>query len=71
MKELYSHEDIRKTYEIIREHKLTRSIIQRYAVNSLDFPASERASDRDFPYFSAARGNHCVNGSLSAIRHRE
>ncbi|HQG32897.1 MAG TPA: class I SAM-dependent methyltransferase [Deltaproteobacteria bacterium] len=36
MKELYSHEDIRKTYEIIREHKLTRSIIQRYAVNSLD-----------------------------------
>lgn len=36
MKELYSHEDIRNTYEIIREHKLTRSIIQKYAVNSLD-----------------------------------
>ena len=36
MKELYSPEDIRSTYEIIREHKLTRSIIQRYAANSLD-----------------------------------
>ncbi len=36
MKELYSHEDIRNTYEIIREHKLTRNIIQKYAVNSHD-----------------------------------
>jgi ubiquinone/menaquinone biosynthesis C-methylase UbiE len=36
MKELYSHEDIRNTYEIIREHKLARKIIQKYAVNSLD-----------------------------------
>lgn len=36
MKELYSHEDIRNTYEIIHEHKLTRNIIRKYAVNSLD-----------------------------------
>jgi SAM-dependent methyltransferase len=36
MKELYSHEDIRNTYEPIRDHMMAKDIIQQYALNPLD-----------------------------------
>jgi len=36
MKTLYSHEDIRNTYEPIQDHRHTRQIIRKYARNATD-----------------------------------
>jgi len=38
-KALYSNDDIRKTYEIIHDHKLTKDIIIRYSKNNQDIRA--------------------------------